>query len=249
MFFAEWFAQGKLTACGVAIRADESINRFRTIKNDRKETFKGRGWTTRITENTFNFYPIYDWRTEDVWTAVGRHGWEYNKIYDLMFIQGKSIHEQRICQPYGDDQRKGLDLFRRLEPETWAKVVNRVSGANFGNIYCQTWLLGDRKLVRPEKFKSWKEFTEFLLATIPRYEAEWYRGKFRKFLDWWAVHGYPDGIPDEADPKLESSKKAPSWRRLAKCILKNDKLCKGLSFSQTKNEYEKYLELKRKYGE
>jgi predicted phosphoadenosine phosphosulfate sulfurtransferase len=31
--FAEWFSQGKKTACLVGIRSDESLNRFRTIRN------------------------------------------------------------------------------------------------------------------------------------------------------------------------------------------------------------------------
>jgi len=246
--FGKWFSQGELTACGVAIRADESLNRFRTLKNEKKDRLMGKFWTTRIVDNVYNFYPIYDWKTEDIWTAVGKNNWKYNKIYDLMYMQGKSIHEMRICQPYGDDQRKGLNLFRQLEPETWHKVVDRVSGANFGNIYCNTYLLGNRKVILP-KGHTWKSYTEFLLETIPRYEAEWYRMKIKKFLDWWAKHGYPDGIPDEADPKLEVAKKAPSWRRIAKCILKNDKLCKSLSFNQTKNQYEKYQALREMYGE
>ena len=50
-------------------------------------------------------------------------GWDYNKIYDLMHMAGVGIHQMRLCQPYGDDQRKGLWLFKMLEPETWSKVV------------------------------------------------------------------------------------------------------------------------------
>ena len=63
-------------ACGVAIRTDESLNRFRTIAfQDRKLTFKNYNWTTKIKYHdkyldVYNFYPIYDWRTEDIWGAV-----------------------------------------------------------------------------------------------------------------------------------------------------------------------------------
>ncbi len=247
--FGEWFSRGAKTACGVAIRSDESINRFRTIINKRKEKYKDLEWTTKITEDVFNFYPLYDWKTEDVWTAVGKNGWSYNRIYDFMYMQGKSIHECRICQPYGDDQRKGLNLFKSCEPETWFKIVNRVSGANFGNIYCGTSLLGNRKVILPEGH-TWKSYTKFLLATLPRYEAEWYKRKFGVFLKWWNDHGYPiEKIPDEAPLRLEAAKKIPSWRRLAKCIFKNDKLCKSLSFAQTKGQYNKYMELRELYGE
>lgn len=31
----------------------------------------------------------------------------------------------------GDDQRNGLDQFKALEYDTWAKVLNRVNGVNF----------------------------------------------------------------------------------------------------------------------
>ncbi|MHA1227236.1 MAG: phosphoadenosine phosphosulfate reductase [Candidatus Hodarchaeales archaeon] len=247
--FAEWLSGGEKTACIVAIRSDESLNRFRTIKNMKKERYKNYGYSTRISETVYNFYPIYDWKTEDIWTAVGRFGYKYNKIYDFMYMQGKSIHECRICQPYGDDQRKGLDLFRMCEPETWGRVVNRVSGANFGNIYCNSFLLGNRKIIKPEGH-TWKSYVEFLLDTLPRHEAEWYNRKFKVFFDWWAEHGYPiEKVPDEADPKLESQRKVPSWRRIAKCILKNDKLCKSLSFKATKNQYTKYMQLQEEYGE
>ena len=52
-----------------------------------------------------------------------------------MHKAGLTIHQQRICQPYGDDQRRGLWLFHLIEPITWAKVVARVNGANSGALY------------------------------------------------------------------------------------------------------------------
>jgi len=246
--FGKWFANGERAACGVGIRSDESLNRYRTLRNEHKDTWGGRMWTTRVVDNLYNFYPVYDWRTEDIWGAIGKNNWSYNKIYDLMYQQGKSIHECRICQPFGDDQKAGLNLFRSCEPETWAALVDRVSGANFGNIYCKSFLMGHMKVILPVGH-TWKSYTEFLLETIPCYEKAWYIEKFDKFIAWWADNGYPDGIPDEVEPKLESSKKAPSWRRLAKVILKNDKMCKTLSYGQTKNQFRKYRELRDEYGE
>ena len=59
----------------------------------------------------------------------------YNKLYDLMHGAGLTIHQMRLCQPYGDDQRRGLWLFHLIEPNTWAKVVSRVNGANSGALY------------------------------------------------------------------------------------------------------------------
>lgn len=251
--FGEWFSEGKDTACLVAIRADESLNRFRTIRNEYKETRNGYMWTTRITPHVWNCYPIYDWRTEDVWIANGRNKYDYNYIYDLMFLAGLSIHQMRLCQPYGDDQRKGLWLFKILEPETWGRVVQRVEGANFGNRYSkgQSHVMGNFKVILPPGH-TYKSYAKFLLKTMPPYLAEHYRKKIYRFLQWWRKNGKKYGytsILDAVDPKLEAARKAPSWRRICKVLLKNDYWCKGLSFSQTKREMERQLALIAKYME
>jgi len=75
--------------------------------------------------------------------------------------------------------------------------------------------------------------------------ADHYRNKIHVFLRWYEERGFPNGIPDEADPKLESARKAPSWRRVAKMLLRNDYWAKGLSFSQTKHGYHYQQYMKR----
>ena len=112
--------------------------------------------------DVYNFYPIYDWATEDIWGAVSKLDLKFNYIYELMYKNGVSIYEQRLCQPYGDDQRNGLDQFKALEYDTWSKVLNRVNGVNFGNIYCKTTALGNIKSCKPE-FMTWQEYSIFLL--------------------------------------------------------------------------------------
>ena len=101
-----------------------------------------------------NVYPIYDWRTEDIWAWQGKNpDRRYNKLYDLMHKAGLTIHQQRICQPYGDDQRRGLWLFHLIEPETWSRVVARVNGANGGALYAGESgnVTGYRKVSKPER--------------------------------------------------------------------------------------------------
>ncbi len=251
--FAKWFSQGKKTACCVGIRSDESLNRFRTIKSDTKITLDNLQWTTKLfpkdNSEIYNCYPIYDWRVEDIWRANGKFGWQYNRIYDIMHLAGVSLSKQRLCQPYGDDQRQGLYLFKILEPETWAKVVNRVEGANFGNRYTENnrTTLGNYKVNLP-KGHTYESYAKFLLKTMPPYLAEHYQIKIDKFLAWWENEGIKI-IPDYDDPKKEASKKVPSWRRICKVLLKNDYWCKGLSFAQTKREMEKQIEMITRYNE
>lgn len=245
--FGEWYSRGQPTACLVGIRTDESLNRYRAIANKKKKTFGGRCWTTKIWDtNVYNCYPIYDWQTKDVWTYHAKTGLPYNRLYDLMHQAGLSIHQQRICQPYGDDQRKGLWLYHVIEPETWARVVSRVSGANSGAEFVQFSgnASGQIRISKPDDH-TWESYCKVILDSLPEHMAEHYRNKIHVFLKWWEKNGYPNGIPDQSDAKLESARKAPSWRRIAKMLLRNDYWAKGLSFTQTKHGYFYQQYLKR----
>lgn len=251
--FGEHYARGERTACLVGIRADESLNRFRTIANTTKVTLGGRQWTSQVTDNVYNVYPIYDWSTPDIWTYHGKHPEKrHNELYDRMHLAGLKPSQMRICQPYGDDQRRGLWLFHLIEPETWARVVARVNGANGGALYVQEWgnVNGYRKITKPEGH-TWETFAELLVASMPPQTEEQFRNKILLHTKWWAERGYPNGIPDEADARLEAQRLVPSWRRIVKSLLRNDYYCKGLGFSQPKStaSFRAYQDLMRRRRE
>lgn len=246
--FGHWYAGDRSCACLVGIRTDESLNRWRSIAKKRKSRLQNKPWTAWKGGGLFNVYPIYDWKTEDIWTFFGREGLPYNKLYDHLYRAGLPLHNQRICQPYGDDQRRGLNMFHVIEPETWSRVVARVAGANSGALYAgkQGNILGNGKVTLPEGH-TWQSFARFLLESLPSFEREHYEDKIAVFLKWYESRGYPDGIPDEADPKMEAARKEPSWRRVCKTILKNDRMCRGLGFSQhVSGTYENYRKLMKK---
>jgi len=241
--FGNWYGRGELTACLVGIRADESLNRFRTLMAN-KQRIEGKQWTTYKGGAVYNIYPIYDWRTRDDWIYAGKSGKSYNKLYDRMYQAGLTIHQMRICQPYGDDQRKGLWLFHLIEPETWAKIVARVNGANQGALYAQETgnVLGNIKISKPPGH-TWESFARLLLSSMPPKTKEHFENKIAVFLKWYVDRGYFNGIPDEG----EMTKDKPSWKRICKALLRNDYWCKGLSFSQHKSAaYEKYLKVMKR---
>jgi len=245
--WGEWYAGDKLTAGFIGIRADESLNRFRTVAIWDKVMHQGRRWTTYVTEKCCNVYPIYDWRTEDIWRFHGKYPeLSYNHVYSLMNRAGVPLSQQRLCQPYGDDQRKGLWLYHILEPETWTKLIARVNGANSGALYTQESgnITGNQKITLPPGH-TWKSFTNLLLSSLPKPTREHYIARFKVFVKGWRGRGYHE-IPDEAPRVLENKHWAPSWRRLAKVLLRNDWWCKGLGLTQPKSEaYGKYLEIKK----
>jgi len=249
--FAYWFSAGQDSCTLVGIRAQESLHRDLAVSGDNMKTkpkWKDYNWTTQLRKHLFNAYPIYDWKAEDIWTANGKFAWDYNKIYDLFNLANVSMKDMRICQPYGDDQKKGLYLFKILEHETWCKLLNRVEGANYGERYVHDEAMADNgKIILPAGH-TFKSYAELLLNTMPPQAAANYREKIDKFIKWWKEEGYKE-IPDYGNPKLELKKKEPSWRRIVKVLLKNDYACKGLSFALSKRDKQRQYEMIMKYNE
>lgn len=239
--FNEWLARDVSTAVLVGIRSDESLNRYLAIK--RRARIKKRAWRTpagdaiawsakdRPNSQAVSFFPIYDWGFEDLWRYTAERGCAYNRIYDAMYRTGMLFSQMRICQPYGDDQRKGLDLFQKLEPDTWARVVHRVTGANYAARYSRQRFLGYRGgLGLPPSFASWHAYCLFLLGSYPQPLRSVYERRIHRFIEWWSEHGYPLAVwPDAGTPALENRKMQPSWRRVALSLLKQD-MARSLSF-------------------
>lgn len=248
VIFGSWYAQGKSCGAFIGIRSDESLHRYRAIVSKKDGLMmNNKKWTTKIAANVFNVYPIYDWRTEDIWLFHAKNqDLGYNKVYDMMTKAGVKFSNQRLCQPFGDDQKKGLWLYQILEPQTWYKLLNRVSGVNSGALYCQETgnINGTHHISKPDD-KTWKEYTNFLLRSLPTPMRKNYKQRFIKFIAGWKKRGYTS-IPDAAPHDLEVKQWAPSWRRMCRCILRNDYYCKGLGQTQPKSEaYGKFKDLKK----
>lgn len=249
VIFGQWYSQGKSTGAFIGIRSDESLHRYRAISSLKKGLMhKDYKWTTKISKGLYNIYPIYDWRTEDIWVFHSRFPHlHHNKIYDKMTMAGVKLGDQRLCQPYGDDQRRGLWLYHILEPDTWYKIVNRVNGVNSGALYIRENgnMTGYNKITKP-KNHTWKSFCNLLLSTLPKKTSDHYKSRFKKFISGWQDRGYLK-IPDEAPIELENKCWAPSWRRMCKVILRNDYWCKGLGQTQPKSDaYQKFKDIKHK---
>lgn len=248
VMFADWLADGEPMATFVGIRCDESLNRYRSIAVVDKKMFNGKRWTTHVIDQVYNIYPIYDWKTKDIWVYNRTSGKCYNKIYDLMHQAGVPLSRQRLCQPYGDDQRRGLYLYHLLEPESWFKLVARVNGANSGALYVSETgnITGYNRITLPPGH-TYKSFCNLLLSTLPEVSRDHYVSRFKDFIKGWRKRGYNGEIPDSAPPELENKQWVPSWRRMCKVLLRNDWWCKGLGMTQPKSEaWNKYKQMKNR---
>lgn len=196
--FAEWYSQGHLCANLIGIRASESLNRYRAIMNEDKETLQGKMWTKKNTDHTYNCYPIYDWRTEDIWTANAKFGWNYNKLYDIFYMAGVPVHKMRVASPFMSESKSSLNMYRVIDPQVWAKLCARVGGANFIATYGKQ--LSYRTFKLPEGH-TWKSFVKFLLDTLPQGAGVNFKQRFIQSLKFWGRVGR--GLPEEIIADLQ----------------------------------------------
>jgi len=184
--FGDWYAQGEDCACLIGIRTHESLNRWRAIMNEDKVTKDGKMWTKKNTNYVYNCYPIYDWRTEDIWIANEKFEWEYNKLYDIFWKAGLSIYQMRVASPFMSESKSSLNLYRVIDPEIWSRLCSRVHGANFIATYGKQINYNSFKL--PEGH-TWKSFVKFLLDTLPKEVSENFKRRFIQSILFWGRTG------------------------------------------------------------
>lgn len=269
--FGEWLHKelgAKNTACLVGIRTDESMNRWRAIHSKNKvNKFDDIAWSREVANNVYNFYPIFDWKVDDIWRANGKMQWEYNKLYDLFWKAGLTPAQMRVASPFNDCAIESLKLYKVIDPNNWAKMVGRVNGVNFAGIYGGTTAMGWRTIKLP-KGHTWKSYMEFLLGTLPKSTAENYRSKLEISKRFWRERGgvlspevikklrklkikikvgkhtnyHTDKKPVQMeyldDIDIDEFREIPTYKRMCVCIMKNDHLCKYMGFSLTKTETE-----------
>ena len=276
--FNEWFAdQNGSTAVLIGIRTDESLNRYRAIASDKKvHTYNNKSYLVG-NSHVCSAYPIYDWSVEDVWIASARFGYSYNRLYDLMYQAGLTIHQMRVASPFLSQGAESLKMYKVIEPNMWAKLLGRVNGVNFAGIYGGTTAMGWKSIQLPTGH-TWKSYLEFLLNTLPEDVRNNYTEKFRTSIEFWKNKG---GVLDKKtiqelkgcgikfevgdktnyrtsklpvtfleypdDADVTNFQIVPSYKRMCVCIMKNDHLCKYMGFTLTKKEQERRKNIIEKY--
>lgn len=189
--FSKWFSKtnGK-TAVLIGIRQDESLTR-RSIftSKHRRYMHKGLNYSKIVDDNTYNFYPIYDFKTEDIWICNYKFGFDYNKIYDLYYQAGLTIDQMRVASPFHQCGQNDLKLYKVIDPYNWGKMVGRVNGCNFGGIYGGTSAMGWKNISKPNHF-TWKQYAEFLITTLPEKTKKKFIEHLNRFKKTWEEKGY-----------------------------------------------------------
>ncbi|HZK18935.1 MAG TPA: phosphoadenosine phosphosulfate reductase family protein [Clostridia bacterium] len=147
----------------IGLRATESMHRWRAVAGN--PGYKDIFWCTRK-ENTYNFYPLYDWNFHDIWKYIYDNKLRYSKIYDYMWKKGMGLQEIRVSSLIHEKSFKALVELPEFEPRTYDRLLKRIKGISIGNLYGKNnKMLQVRKL--PKNFNTWIEYRDFLLETYP----------------------------------------------------------------------------------
>ena len=187
--FGRWYRkshENKKTVCLLGMRADESLQRYYGFLH-KKYGYEGECWITK--------------QFKDVWHANYLFQYDYNELYDLYHMAGLKISQMRVASPFNDYSKDALNLYRIIDPEIWVKLVGRVQGANFTNIYGRTKAMGYRSITLPEGH-TWKSYTLFLLDTLPARLRNNYVKKFKTSIEFWHTTG--GGLDEETIHELEN---------------------------------------------
>lgn len=203
--FAKRISINKKTCFLIGIRTQESLHRYKAVnKFCDKNEYKSKNYTTKISNNCFNAYPIYDWNVEDIWLANYKFNFDYNKLYDLMYQAGIKPNAMRVASPFNDCATESLKLYKAIDPDNWGKLIGRVNGVNFTGLYGGTTAMGWNSIIKPKHF-TWKEYMYFLLDTLPEQTKQNYLRKLHVSFEYWLEKGgaLPDDVVAELPDDIE----------------------------------------------
>jgi predicted phosphoadenosine phosphosulfate sulfurtransferase len=203
---------------GVAlgIRAQESMRRYMSVAQRVEENWIAPDANAR--RGIYLCKPIYDWRTEDVWTAPAKFGWDYNSAYDVYTAAGLPLPSQRVNPPFGEEPLQNLWLYAVGFPELWERMLDRVPGARTAARYSRSPLYGHgSKLETPAAGMTWQETIQHELSRWPEKTRRRIAARIQKEI---VAHNRRTGnapLTDITEPGIRLS-----WQFLAQIARRGD---------------------------
>jgi predicted phosphoadenosine phosphosulfate sulfurtransferase len=209
----------------MGIRADESMTRLRAVTRKKEENWIVQHLGTHDKGNVWKCYPIYDWKTADVWTAPKAMGWDYNQSYDIQELIGIHGSGQRIAPPYGAEPMQMLHMYAKGFPEVWDKMVDRVPGAAAAARYSRTELYGFRGRPAPKQGETWQQLIERLLSKHSPENRQEVASRLQQEIRWHYMKIREMGWRETEHPILPTAPHpltGMSWEWCAMIALRGD---------------------------
>lgn len=204
-FYRSFIEKKGRTVSLVGIRMQESYARQKVIRSMEGTISKYKGNNYIVdnvaNDNLFTAYPLYDWKTEDIWIYNAKFGKPYNRLYDLFYRAGQSIDSMRVASPFNDCGIHTLKLYKVIDPNNWGKMIGRVNGVNMAGLYGGTTAMGWKKITLP-KGHTWKSYCYFLLSTLEPKLRQHYERILATSIRYWCEEG--GFVAEDVVPELKA---------------------------------------------
>lgn len=173
----DWIYDYKTHFSLIGIRADESRIRTRLMARA-IPAYKDIRWAS-FNNHGYNMYPMYDWKTQDIWKYIYENNIVYNKVYDNMYRAGVRRTNMRVSSLIHETGHWALKELHKIEPDTYSKLSERIDGVadyHTGGYH----LFVPKEL--PVMFSNWVEYRDYLLEKLiaPEHQEQ-FRKRFDKY--------------------------------------------------------------------
>ena len=174
----------------IGLRASESPKRRRIVT--RHPGYKWITWLkgerskyldTKIV--IYNGYPIYDWRDQDIWRAIGDNEWPYCDLYDRLWQDGYQVRAMRLSSLIHEGAILNLGEVRKIDPVLWNAMLERLPSLHSAERNNLELLLPEASKL-PPVFDDWHHYRRHMLTNLiddARLQGEFRRVFARPSMD------------------------------------------------------------------
>lgn len=174
----ETYHHNEKAAYIAGVRCEESPNRATALTT--KAKYKGVTWAKQPGKKQgrqhFTFYPLYDWKTSDIWKYIHDKGARYCAVYDYYHQKGVPLQKMRVSNLHHETSVASLYLIEEFESETWDHLVERLGGVHVTRALEYSEMFQAPKKL-PWMFRTWIEYRDYLIEKLIDPELQ---GEFRK---------------------------------------------------------------------
>ena len=155
-----------ITADGIqmiGLRADESVQRRQVLA------------VTKLTRGNLaggnKIYPIYDWKTSDIWMYIKEHRLDFPESYIELYRVGVPKFNLRLCNFFAAESIAGLRHIAETDAKLWEQIERREPNAYLTLLYWDSELFKrstrKRRELEGAPTKDYKALLEEMLIKHP----------------------------------------------------------------------------------
>lgn len=172
-------------------------------------------------------YPIYDWKTNDVWLYLRNQGVEIPEIYLYLWQSGTTKAQLRVSQFFSTDTARSLVRLNEYYPDLMERIIRREPNAYLAALYWDSEMFGRRTRTRRELegendardykailIKMFSDMEKYFNAPHKMRVAQKYRNLFIKI----GLFASPKDYRDMYDALMKGDPKLRTFRALYQSI-------------------------------